>query len=106
LDSAAEEEDEADEYEDEERGPDRALERCEALSHKLARLLGQPSTSGDCFDQTEADGRHQVVTAHDVWQACGGAKNTPRLKSYQVVGVNFLSLLHEQVRAYALYRVI
>jgi hypothetical protein len=94
------EDDEADEYDnqhEERQGPDRALERCEALSVKLARSLGNPSTSGDCFDQTELDNRHQVVTAGDVWKACGGVEGTPRLKPYQVVGVNFLSLLHEQV---------
>eukprot|EP00959_Pyramimonas_sp_CCMP1952_P086972 1819433-Pyramimonas_sp.AAC.1 len=50
-------------------------------------------------DSGAAPAAARVVTSEQIWEACGAHDNIPRLKPYQAVGVNFLLLLHQEVRA-------
>ena len=83
--------------------PDEALERCAKISRRLRRALGQdvgdrdgPLSPGGRSGRGAAAAKRQLVTAADVALIAGEGSSAPRLKPYQLIGINFLLLLDEQ----------
>lgn len=78
-----------------------ALQKCDQITVTLREeLYGSGSTNGICYDRyAEVDASAaKLVTQGDIDAACK-VKNssfTPILKPYQLVGVNFLLLLHRK----------
>eukprot|EP00898_Chlorokybus_atmophyticus_P004149 jgi/Chlat1/4735/Chrsp30S04772 len=96
--------DEVDEKDDEEMAQeeeaevdpiDRVLKKCEEVASSLREAIAAISSDPACCSQP-------LVTQAEVANACGTSTSTststpaPELKPYQVVGVNFLLLLHRR----------
>jgi hypothetical protein len=120
-DEAAEEEEDEDEAEDdsggdaaggsgsdedsEDEGYTDTLVECGRIAADLRSALGV-AAGGERFCATDASGADaaalRLVSASDVRRACAGGDDAatlaacPELKSYQLVGVNFLLLLHSR----------
>ena len=84
-------------------GAGQALERCAKISRRLRRALGQdvgdrdgPLSPGGRSGRGAAAAKRQLVTAADVALIAGEGSSAPRLKPYQLIGINFLLLLDEQ----------
>uniref|UniRef100_A0A7N0VCB1 Helicase ATP-binding domain-containing protein n=1 Tax=Kalanchoe fedtschenkoi TaxID=63787 RepID=A0A7N0VCB1_KALFE len=74
-----------------------ALGKCAKISEHLKReLYGSSSIPCDRFAEVESSSL-RIVTQGDVEAACRGENpGCPSLKPYQLVGVNFLMLLHRK----------
>ncbi|KAG5236737.1 protein CHROMATIN REMODELING [Salix suchowensis] len=76
----------------------KALQKCAKISLELKReLYGTGMTSCDRYAEVEASSV-KIVTQDDIDAACAVADSgfQPVLKPYQLVGVNFLLLLHRK----------
>ncbi|KAG6759447.1 hypothetical protein POTOM_035925 [Populus tomentosa] len=76
----------------------KALQKCSKISVELKReLYGSGVTSCDRYAEVEASSV-KIVTQDDIDAACAVADSDfqPVLKPYQLVGVNFLLLLHRK----------
>ncbi|KAF5737795.1 protein CHROMATIN REMODELING 19 [Tripterygium wilfordii] len=76
----------------------RALHKCAKISEELKReLYGTAATSCDRYSEVEAS-TVRIVTQNDIDAACWAEDSDfqPVLKPYQLVGVNFLLLLHRK----------
>ncbi|KAJ1272313.1 hypothetical protein BS78_06G192700 [Paspalum vaginatum] len=77
-----------------------ALRKCSRISADLRReLYGSSTSMRNCESYTETDASNcRIVTQDDVDAACTSEKSgfEPVLKPYQLVGVNFLLLLHRK----------
>ncbi|GLT96791.1 hypothetical protein SLE2022_143900 [Rubroshorea leprosula] len=76
----------------------KALEKCSKISAELRReLYGGSVTSCERYAEVEASSV-KIVTQNDIDVACGASDSDfqPVLKPYQLVGVNFLLLLHHK----------
>lgn len=75
-----------------------ALQKCAKISADLRReLYGGSVTSCERYAEVEASSV-KIVTQSDIDEACGAVDSEfqPVLKPYQLVGVNFLLLLHRK----------
>ncbi|MBA0862859.1 hypothetical protein Goshw_013772 [Gossypium schwendimanii] len=76
----------------------KALQKCAKISTELRKeLYGSSAASCERYAEVEASSV-RIVTQNDVDVACGAADSgfQPVLKPYQLVGVNFLLLLHRK----------
>jgi hypothetical protein len=89
-DSPAVPESPAVEEKEEEEEDSSVVARCEKISRSLRDALGPSSVKGDRWCETEAAGS-TLVNHADLARACGEIGHS--LKSYQLVGINFLLLL-------------
>ncbi|KAE8716655.1 Protein CHROMATIN REMODELING 19 [Hibiscus syriacus] len=76
----------------------KALQKCAKISAELRKeLYGSSGASCERYAEVEASSV-RIVTQNDIDIACGVVDSNfqPILKPYQLVGVNFLLLLHQQ----------
>ncbi|KAK5776730.1 hypothetical protein PVK06_044693 [Gossypium arboreum] len=76
----------------------KALQKCAKISTELRKeLYGSSAASCERYAEVEASSV-RIVTQNDVDVACGAVDSgfRPVLKPYQLVGVNFLLLLHRK----------
>ncbi|KAK7273635.1 hypothetical protein RIF29_14692 [Crotalaria pallida] len=76
----------------------KALHKCSKISTELKKdLYGSSRTACDRYSEVESSSV-KIVTQEDVDEACGSDDSDfqPLLKPYQLVGVNFLLLLHRK----------
>ncbi|KAF7809564.1 protein CHROMATIN REMODELING 19 [Senna tora] len=99
--SSIDDEDEGEEEEEEGDENDvvgRALHKCAKISSELKReLYGSSGTACDRYSEVESSSV-RIVNQDDIDVACGSEDSDfqPVLKRYQLVGVNFLLLLHRK----------
>lgn len=78
----------------------KALQKCSKISAELRKeLYGSSSVATDRYAEVEqASSSVRIVTQDDITEACGAEESDfePILKPYQLVGVNFLLLLHKK----------
>ncbi|GJN26719.1 hypothetical protein PR202_gb14674 [Eleusine coracana subsp. coracana] len=73
-----------------------ALRKCSRISTDLRRELGSSARNCDSYAEIDAS-TCRIVTQEDVNDACSSESGfDPVLKPYQLVGVNFLLLLHRK----------
>ncbi|KAK3143966.1 hypothetical protein QOZ80_4AG0307200 [Eleusine coracana subsp. coracana] len=73
-----------------------ALRKCSRISIDLRRELGSSARNCDSYAEIDAS-TCRIVTQEDVNDACSSESGfEPVLKPYQLVGVNFLLLLHRK----------
>ncbi|KAL6882644.1 hypothetical protein ACP4OV_011334 [Aristida adscensionis] len=74
-----------------------ALRKCSRISADLRKELGSSARNFDSYAETDAS-TCRIVTQEDVDAACKNEESgfEPVLKPYQLVGVNFLLLLHRK----------
>ncbi|XP_019461602.1 PREDICTED: protein CHROMATIN REMODELING 19 [Lupinus angustifolius] len=76
----------------------KALHKCSKISTELRKeLFGSSGTACERYSEVESSSV-KIVTQEDVDEACGSEDSDfqPLLKPYQLVGVNFLLLLHRK----------
>ncbi|KAK3233296.1 hypothetical protein CYMTET_56395 [Cymbomonas tetramitiformis] len=76
---------------------DSLLFECEAISRSLRDSLGLiPSGEAGCSEVQATKSSMRLQSAELIRSQCGLGDAGPLLKEYQVVGVNYLALLHKQ----------
>ncbi|OMO72649.1 SNF2-related protein [Corchorus olitorius] len=76
----------------------KALQKCAKISAELRKeLYGSSGASCERYSEVETSSV-RIVTQNDIDEACGAEESDfqPVLKPYQLVGVNFLLLLHRK----------